>query len=79
MCCICAVGNGGNLLLYSENAIDVFDYEKMLWQQTIPLKKVRPLSTDGSLNIVTSLEPHKLVYMARKIPGERRGHGFVLF
>lgn len=62
------VRNGSYLLVYSENAIDVFDYEKIQWIQTIPLKKVRPLSYDGSLNIATSMDPHILVYMNRKFP-----------
>jgi len=62
------VRNKAQLLVFSENAIDVFDFEKITWQQTIPLKKVRPLASDGSLALVSSMEPFKLIFMERKTP-----------
>lgn len=51
------------LIVYSENAVDIFDIHTSEWIQTIPLKKVRPLSRDGALNLVGSFEPAKLTYM----------------
>nr|XP_009860020.1 serine/threonine-protein kinase MRCK alpha isoform X1 [Ciona intestinalis]XP_026692048.1 serine/threonine-protein kinase MRCK alpha isoform X1 [Ciona intestinalis] len=60
------VYNRPYLVVYSENAIDIFDPASMEWLQTIPLKKVRPLSTDGSLNLACSMEPPKLVHLKNK-------------
>ncbi|XP_066532576.1 serine/threonine-protein kinase MRCK alpha isoform X1 [Hoplias malabaricus] len=53
------------LSVYSENAVDVFDVNTMEWIQTIPLKKVRPLNTDGSLNLL-GLETVRLIYFRNK-------------
>nr|XP_039247827.1 serine/threonine-protein kinase MRCK alpha-like isoform X1 [Styela clava] len=58
--------NAPYLIVYSENAVDVFDILEMEWLQTIPLKKVRPLSRDGALNLACSMDPPKLVYMKNK-------------
>lgn len=33
------------LLMYSENAVDVFDINTLEWIQTIPLKKVKFVSS----------------------------------
>nr|CAB3229242.1 serine/threonine-protein kinase MRCK alpha [Phallusia mammillata] len=66
------VYNAPYLIVYSENAIDVFDPLSMEWLQTIPLKKVRPLSSDGAMNIASSMEPPKLVYLKNKY-GEEGG------
>uniref|UniRef100_H2Z2Y0 non-specific serine/threonine protein kinase n=1 Tax=Ciona savignyi TaxID=51511 RepID=H2Z2Y0_CIOSA len=60
------VYNEPYLIVYSENAIDVFDPTSIEWLQTIPLKKVRPLSIDGGLNLACSMEPPKLVYLKDK-------------
>ncbi|XP_078061511.1 serine/threonine-protein kinase MRCK alpha-like, partial [Mustelus asterias] len=62
---IAAVSNGPHLAVYSENAVDVFDVQTAKWIQTIPLKKVRPLSPDGSLNLSAS-EPFRLIYLRSK-------------
>ncbi|XP_030623585.1 serine/threonine-protein kinase MRCK alpha isoform X1 [Chanos chanos] len=57
--------NAPYLSVYSENAVDVFDVNTMEWIQTIPLKKVRPLNTDGSLNLL-GLETVRLIYFKNK-------------
>ncbi|XP_072537287.1 serine/threonine-protein kinase MRCK alpha isoform X6 [Salminus brasiliensis] len=57
--------NAPYLSVYSENAVDVFDVNTMEWIQTIPLKKVRPLNTDGSLNLL-GLETVRLIYFRNK-------------
>ncbi|KAL8185555.1 UNVERIFIED_CONTAM: Serine/threonine-protein kinase MRCK alpha, partial [Gekko kuhli] len=54
------------LSVYSENAVDIFDVNSMEWIQTIPLKKVRPLNTDGSLNLL-GLETIRLIYFKNKM------------
>ncbi|XP_077567517.1 serine/threonine-protein kinase MRCK alpha isoform X2 [Stigmatopora nigra] len=53
------------LSVYSENAVDVYDVNTMDWIQTIPLKKVRPLNVDGSLNLL-GLETVRLIYFRNK-------------
>ncbi|MGH0122854.1 UNVERIFIED_CONTAM: hypothetical protein FKN15_008561 [Acipenser sinensis] len=58
--------NAPYLSVYSENAVDVFDINTMEWIQTVPLKKVRPLNTDGSLNIL-GLETIRLIYFKNKM------------
>ncbi|XP_064197109.1 serine/threonine-protein kinase MRCK alpha-like isoform X6 [Anguilla rostrata] len=58
--------NAPYLSVYSENAVDVFDINTMEWIQTIPLKKVRPLNTDGSLNLLV-LETIRLIYFKNKM------------
>uniref|UniRef100_A0A665W8M6 Serine/threonine-protein kinase MRCK alpha n=1 Tax=Echeneis naucrates TaxID=173247 RepID=A0A665W8M6_ECHNA len=58
--------NAPYLSVYSENAIDVFDVNTMEWIQTIPLKKMRPLNVDGSLNLL-GLETVRLIYFRNKM------------
>ncbi|KAG7461121.1 hypothetical protein MATL_G00206600 [Megalops atlanticus] len=58
--------NAPYLSVYSENAVDVFDVNTMEWIQTIPLKKVRPLNTDGSLNLL-GMETVRLIYFKNKM------------
>ncbi|KAM6128307.1 serine/threonine-protein kinase MRCK alpha isoform 4-T4 [Pterocles gutturalis] len=58
--------NAPYLSVYSENAVDVFDVNSMEWIQTIPLKKVRPLNTEGSLNLL-GLETVRLIYFKNKM------------
>uniref|UniRef100_A0A667XSX2 Serine/threonine-protein kinase MRCK alpha n=1 Tax=Myripristis murdjan TaxID=586833 RepID=A0A667XSX2_9TELE len=58
--------NAPYLSVYSENAVDVFDVNTMEWIQTIPLKKVRPLNFDGSLNLL-GLETVRLIYFRNKM------------
>uniref|UniRef100_A0A8C0XI82 Serine/threonine-protein kinase MRCK alpha n=1 Tax=Castor canadensis TaxID=51338 RepID=A0A8C0XI82_CASCN len=54
------------LSVYSENAVDVFDVNSMEWIQTLPLKKVRPLNSEGSLNLL-GLETIRLIYFKNKM------------
>ncbi|CAK7300348.1 Serine/threonine-protein kinase MRCK alpha [Vulpes lagopus] len=49
-----------------ENAVDIFDVNSMEWIQTVPLKKVRPLNSEGSLNILLS-ETIRLIYFTNKM------------
>ncbi|XP_069464779.1 serine/threonine-protein kinase MRCK alpha isoform X1 [Ambystoma mexicanum] len=58
--------NAPYLSVYSENAVDVFDVNSMEWIQTVPLKKVRPLNVDGSLNLL-GLETVRLIYFKNKM------------
>ncbi|XP_063300130.1 serine/threonine-protein kinase MRCK alpha isoform X2 [Pelobates fuscus] len=58
--------NAPYLSVYSENAVDVFDINSMEWIQTIPLKKVRPLNSEGSLNLL-GLETIRLIYFKNKM------------
>uniref|UniRef100_A0A452ILZ9 Serine/threonine-protein kinase MRCK alpha n=1 Tax=Gopherus agassizii TaxID=38772 RepID=A0A452ILZ9_9SAUR len=61
--------NAPYLSVYSENAVDIFDVNSMEWIQTIPLKKVRPLNTEGSLNLL-GLETIRLIYFKNKMAGK---------
>ncbi|XP_070590432.1 serine/threonine-protein kinase MRCK alpha isoform X2 [Erythrolamprus reginae] len=58
--------NAPYLSVYSENSVDIFDVNSMEWIQTIPLKKVRPLNTEGSLNVL-GLETVRLIYFKNKM------------
>ncbi|KAG8525131.1 Serine/threonine-protein kinase MRCK alpha, partial [Galemys pyrenaicus] len=58
--------NAPYLSVYSENAVDVFDVNSSEWIQTIPLNKVRPLNSEGSLNILL-LETIRLIYFKNKM------------
>nr|XP_040127478.1 serine/threonine-protein kinase MRCK alpha-like isoform X2 [Ictidomys tridecemlineatus] len=57
------------LSVYSENAVDVFDVNSMEWIQTVPVRKVRPLNNEGSLNIL-HLETIRLIYFKNKMANE---------
>ncbi|XP_027470132.1 serine/threonine-protein kinase MRCK alpha-like isoform X3 [Zalophus californianus] len=58
--------NAPYLSVYSENAVDIFNVNSMDWIQTVPLKKVRPLNSEGSLNILPS-ETIRLIYFKNKM------------
>ncbi|XP_048968407.1 serine/threonine-protein kinase MRCK alpha isoform X20 [Canis lupus baileyi] len=58
--------NAPYLSVYSENAVDIFDVNSMEWIQTLPLKKVRPLNSEGSLNLL-GLETIRLIYFKNKM------------
>ncbi|XP_060711739.1 serine/threonine-protein kinase MRCK alpha-like isoform X2 [Hemiscyllium ocellatum] len=60
--------HGPYLTVYSENAMNIFEVKTGEWIQTIPLKKVRPLNSNGSLNLSAS-EPFRLIYLRRKEAG----------
>ncbi|XP_029466913.1 serine/threonine-protein kinase MRCK gamma isoform X2 [Rhinatrema bivittatum] len=62
---LCCCYSAPYLTVFSENAVDVFDVRKAEWIQTIPLKKVRPLTTDGSLCLYGT-EKVRLVYLRNK-------------
>ncbi|XP_021567293.1 serine/threonine-protein kinase MRCK alpha-like [Carlito syrichta] len=57
--------NAPYLSVYSENAVDIFDVNSTKWIQTIPLRKVRPLNSKGSLNL--HLETIRLIYFKNKM------------
>lgn len=56
------------LSVYSENAVDVFDVKTMDWVQTVPLRKVRSLNSDGMLSVFGS-ETVRLMYLSNKLTG----------
>ncbi|XP_062892231.1 serine/threonine-protein kinase MRCK alpha-like [Mobula hypostoma] len=59
---LAAACRGNYLTVYSGNTVNVFNVGTAEWIQTIPLKKMRPLSADGSLNLA-ACEPYRLVYL----------------
>jgi len=54
--------------VYSEYGVDVFDVRTMEWVQTIGLRRIRPLSSDGTLNLL-NCEPPRLIYFRSKFAG----------
>ncbi|XP_030073811.1 serine/threonine-protein kinase MRCK gamma isoform X2 [Microcaecilia unicolor] len=62
---LCCCYSAPYLTVFSENAVDVFDVRKAEWIQTIPLKKVCPLTSDGSLCLYGT-EKVRLVYLRNK-------------
>jgi serine/threonine-protein kinase MRCK len=52
-----------HLTLYTENVVFVFDVITNEWLQTLPLKRARPLCSDGSLVLSNSYDSLQLVYM----------------
>ncbi|XP_067884040.1 serine/threonine-protein kinase MRCK alpha-like isoform X4 [Heterodontus francisci] len=69
--------NAPYLSVYSENAVDVFDVNTMEWIQTVALKKVRPLNTEGTLNLL-GLETIRLIYFKNKMAGMSKGDELVV-
>ncbi|XP_073752014.1 serine/threonine-protein kinase MRCK beta isoform X3 [Callorhinus ursinus] len=57
-----------HVTVYSEYGADVFDVRTMEWVQTIGLRRIRPLSSDGTLNLL-SCEPPRLIYFKSKFAG----------
>lgn len=55
-----------HLTVFSENAVDIFDVRKGDWIQTVHLKKVRPLNSEGSL-CVFGTEKVRLVYLRNRL------------
>ncbi|XP_032803693.1 serine/threonine-protein kinase MRCK alpha-like isoform X1 [Petromyzon marinus] len=53
------------LSVYSENTVDIFNIITMEWIQTLPLKKIKPLNPQGTLNLLPS-EPVRLIYFQNK-------------
>uniref|UniRef100_A0A1A8DU08 non-specific serine/threonine protein kinase n=1 Tax=Nothobranchius kadleci TaxID=1051664 RepID=A0A1A8DU08_NOTKA len=58
-CC----SNSSHLTVYSEYGVDVFDLHTSEWVQTVPLRKIRPLNAEGTLNLLNS-EPPRLIYFS---------------
>ncbi|XP_053737831.1 serine/threonine-protein kinase MRCK beta isoform X1 [Synchiropus splendidus] len=56
-CC----SNSTHLSVYTEYGVDVFDIHSADWVQTIPIRKIRPLNVEGTLNLISSELP-RLVF-----------------
>lgn len=54
--------------MYSEYGVDVFDVHTMEWVQTIGLRRIRPLNSEGSLNLLGCESP-RLIYFQNKSSG----------
>uniref|UniRef100_G1PUX0 Serine/threonine-protein kinase MRCK beta n=1 Tax=Myotis lucifugus TaxID=59463 RepID=G1PUX0_MYOLU len=54
-----------HVTVYSEYGVDVFDVCTMEWVQTIGLRRIRPLNTEGTLNLL-NCEPPRLIYFKSK-------------
>lgn len=61
----------GNLLVYSETHVDVFDCATGEWLQTINLKRCKPLCRTGALNISFVNELSHVVYLSNVLWGDR--------
>ncbi|KAM6171544.1 serine/threonine-protein kinase MRCK beta [Erethizon dorsatum] len=57
-----------HVTVYSDYGVDVFDVRTMEWVQTIGLRRIRPLNSDGSLNLL-GCEPPRLIYFKSKFSG----------
>ncbi|XP_021565782.1 serine/threonine-protein kinase MRCK beta [Carlito syrichta] len=57
-----------HVTVYSEYGVDVFDVRTMEWVQTIGLRRIRPLNSDGTLNLL-NCEPPRLIYFKSKFSG----------
>ncbi|CAL9691913.1 unnamed protein product [Knipowitschia caucasica] len=68
--------SSAHLTVYSEYGVDIYDLHTSDWIQTIPVRKLRPLNTDGSLNLINS-DPHRLIYL-QKTEGGVWGEGDLL-
>uniref|UniRef100_A0A8C0D2Z5 non-specific serine/threonine protein kinase n=1 Tax=Balaenoptera musculus TaxID=9771 RepID=A0A8C0D2Z5_BALMU len=58
----------GHITVYSEYGVDVFDVRTMEWVQTVGLRRIRPLNSEGSLNLL-NCEPPRLIYFKSKFSG----------
>ncbi|XP_006209146.3 serine/threonine-protein kinase MRCK beta isoform X1 [Vicugna pacos] len=63
--CSCS---SSHVTVYSEYGVDVFDVRTMEWVQTIGLRRIRPLNSEGSLNLL-NCEPPRLIYFKSKSAG----------
>uniref|UniRef100_A0A4X1TQZ1 Serine/threonine-protein kinase MRCK beta n=1 Tax=Sus scrofa TaxID=9823 RepID=A0A4X1TQZ1_PIG len=57
-----------HVTVYSDYGVDVFDARSMEWVQTIGLRRIRPLNSEGSLNLL-NCEPPRLIYFKSKFAG----------
>ena len=51
------------LLAYTERGIDIFKAATGAWVQSVPIRHSRPLSRDGTLSIITTLDEQSIFYM----------------
>ena len=58
-----AVSDDGNLLVYGDTHIDVFDTTTGDWVQTINIRKTRPLIKTGALNLSMLQELPHITYL----------------
>ncbi|XP_054423721.1 serine/threonine-protein kinase MRCK beta [Pteronotus mesoamericanus] len=63
--CSCSASH---VTVYSDYGVDVFDVHTMEWVQTIGLRKIRPLNSEGTLNLL-NCEPPRLIYFKNKFSG----------
>ena len=73
-----AVSDDGNLLVYSDTHIDVFDTNTGDWVQTINIRKTRPLIKTGALNLSMLQELPHITYLCsprRRTEKEGRKEG----
>ncbi|KAM9354610.1 serine/threonine-protein kinase MRCK beta isoform 2-T2 [Pholidichthys leucotaenia] len=54
--------NLSHLTVYNEYGVDVFDIHTTEWVQTIPLRKIRPLNVEGTLNLLMSELPRLIFF-----------------
>ncbi|KAL4692411.1 hypothetical protein H8959_016221 [Pygathrix nigripes] len=57
-----------HVTVYSEYGVDVFDVRTTEWVQTIGLRRIRPLNSEGTLNLL-NCEPPRLIYFKSKFSG----------
>ena len=60
----------GNLMVYSETHVDVFECASGEWLQTINLRKAKPLCRTGAINISFVMDLSHVVYLSNVIRGE---------
>jgi len=53
------------VLSYSDRGIDIFDSTNAKWLQTLQLKNCQPLSTKGTLSLMSTAEQQSLLYIGR--------------
>ena len=60
----------GNLLVYSDTHVDVFDCATGEWLQTVNLKKCRPLCRTGAINVGFVADLPHIVYFSNVSRGK---------
>ncbi|XP_055005106.1 serine/threonine-protein kinase MRCK beta-like [Boleophthalmus pectinirostris] len=65
--------SSSHLTVYSDYGVDIYDLQTSDWLQTLPIRKLRPLNSDGSLNLLSS-DPPRLIYL-QKTEGGVWGEG----
>ncbi|XP_055088159.1 serine/threonine-protein kinase MRCK beta-like isoform X2 [Periophthalmus magnuspinnatus] len=62
-----------HLTVYSDYGVNIYDLQSSEWLQTLPIRRLRPLNSDGSLNLLSS-DPPRLIYL-QKTEGGTWGEG----